>query len=122
MSPISKIYLRSFDLKLVNLGVKVSLRWGQSEALGVSDLTVLGSRALSLSAVFESAVFGDIRNTENMKLRDNNCEDKNSTPKQTKPKVSAVSCTINNAFKLYMCCHNVKDRGIFNAIQVYVDE
>lgn len=54
---------------------------------------------------------------DSTKFRENTCADKKRNPKQTKPKVSAVSWTINKEFRVYMCSQRVKDRGIFKATQ-----
>lgn len=60
---------------------------------------------------------GDREKIENMKFREKSWEDKKSTPKQTRPNVSAVSWTMSSMLRLYKCCQRVKDKGILTATQ-----
>ena len=50
-----------------------------------------------------------------MKFREKICADKNKKPKQTRPKVSAVSWITKRELSVYRCSHRVKESGILSA-------
>ncbi len=98
--PLQWSYLRRRDRKLVSLGANTERKCGHIEALGVSDFTVLGVWEVPFSAVFDREVSVESKKTENIKFLERSWEERNRTPRQTSPKVSAVSCTISKTLRL----------------------
>ena len=93
-------------------------KWDVEVVVWDRDFTLLFIEDTSLLMEELDELVGASKKTERIKFRENICADKNKNPKQTKPKVSAVSWIIKREFSVYKCSHKVRERGIFSATHV----